>query len=293
MTKEINEFLEYLQVQRAYSKNTILSYEASLKEFLKYLDTLKINYLTINKDDVYNYLKELDKKKYTNSTISRHLSSLRTFYTYLYSKQKIKTNYFLLIQNPKKAKKLPNFLNFNEIEDLLKFKEYKNVIDYRDKLVLELLYATGMRVSELCNIKLNDINYQKESIKTLGKGKKERIVYYGKYAKEALENYLQYRPLLLKNKESEYLFLNKQGNNLKRISVSQIVIKRLNEASIYHKASAHSIRHTFATHLLENGADIRTVQELLGHSKLSTTQIYTHLTSEYLKNEYHNKMMRK
>ena len=293
MTKEINEFLEYLQVQRAYSKNTILSYEASLKEFLKYLDTLKINYLTINKDDVYNYLKELDKKKYTNSTISRHLSSLRTFYTYLYSKQKIKTNYFLLIQNPKKAKKLPNFLNFNEIEDLLNFKEYKNVIDYRDKLVLELLYATGMRVSELCNIKLNDINYQKESIKTLGKGKKERIVYYGKYAKEALENYLQYRPLLLKNKESEYLFLNKQGNNLKRISVSQIVIKRLNEASIYHKASAHSIRHTFATHLLENGADIRTVQELLGHSKLSTTQIYTHLTSEYLKNEYHNKMMRK
>ena len=293
MTKEINEFLEYLQVQRAYSKNTILSYEASLKEFLKYLDTLKINYLTINKDDVYNYLKELDKKKYTNSTISRHLSSLRTFYTYLYSKQKIKTNYFLLIQNPKKAKKLPNFLNFNEIEDLLNFKEYKNVIDYRDKLVLELLYATGMRVSELCNIKLNDINYQKESIKTLGKGKKERIVYYGKYAKEALENYLQYRPLLLKNKESEYLFLNKQGNNLKRSSVSQIVIKRLNEASIYHKASAHSIRHTFATHLLENGADIRTVQELLGHSKLSTTQIYTHLTSEYLKNEYHNKMMRK
>lgn len=196
-------------------------------------------------------------------------------------------NQFKLIKNPKKDKKLPNFLQSNELQLIFDSIEVDTPLGVRNRLIIELLYATGLRVSELTHLSINKIDLVNKEIKVLGKGSKERIVYFGDYAKKYLNLYLkEARPLLATNRSSDILLLNKNGGDLTSRSVENIVNKVVDQAALKHKISPHVLRHTFATDLLNNGADLKSVQELLGHASLSTTQIYTHITSERLRNVY-------
>ena len=291
MEKLIKEYLDYLKYIRGYQENTINSYLIELTKYSSYLKEKKINYLIISKDEIYAYLKYLDDLGYKNSSVARHLSALRGFYDYLKREGLINTNIYKLIKNPKLEKKLPNVLNDEEIDKIFAFPKDEKPKDILTRVLFEVIYATGIRISEFINIKESDIDFTEGSIRILGKGKKERIVYFGEYASLALKDYLVVREKI-KKEDTDYLFLNVSGYRLKRRSAEQIVYDWINNVSINHHISPHTLRHTFATSLLTHGADIRTVQELLGHEKLGTTQIYTHLTSEYLKEEYFKKMKR-
>ena len=291
MEKLIKEYLDYLKYIRGYQENTINSYLIELTKYSSYLKEKKINYLIISKDEIYAYLKYLDDLGYKNSSVARHLSALRGFYDYLKREGLINTNIYKLIKNPKLEKKLPNVLNDEEIDKIFAFPKGEKPKDILTRVLFEVIYATGIRISEFINIKESDIDFTEGSIRILGKGKKERIVYFGEYASLALKDYLVVREKI-KKEDTDYLFLNVSGHRLKRRSAEQIVYDWINNVSINHHISPHTLRHTFATSLLTHGADIRTVQELLGHEKLGTTQIYTHLTSDYLKEEYFKKMKR-
>jgi len=296
MDKFIKEFLIALENEYGFSIETKKTYEYNLNLFKEFVVFQKISYLKIEKNDIRNYLKYLDDLKYKNSTIALNLSSLRSFYNYLVELDLIDSNPFKRISNPKIEKRLPSFLNQIEIEDLLEYYELDSPLNIRNRLMLEVLYATGLRVSELVAIKINDINFSERSIKVLGKGSKERIVFFGEYASDILEFYLKNaRNKLLNKKQSSYLFLNNRGEKITTRSVEIIIKKAIDYLAIKSHVTPHTIRHTFATHLLNNGADIKSVQELLGHESLSTTQIYTHITSErlrsvYLKSHPHSKV---
>ena len=284
--KLINQFLNYLEFEQNYSSYTIKNYQIDLKEFKKFIQNKDISLIEYN--NIREYLLYLFDKKYKKKTIARKISSLRSFFKYLYSENIIKNNPMTLISNPKLDKKLPKFLNFEEIEKILTIPDIKTPIGIRDSLILEMLYSTGIRVSELVNIKLNDINFYDRKIKILGKGNKERYVFFGQICFEKLNNYLQNsRPLLIK-KETEYLFLNKRSDQLSDRSVRKIVDDIAKKAELKMNISPHVLRHTFATHMLNEGADLKSVQELLGHENLSTTSIYTHVSNEHLRNTYLN-----
>ena len=293
MIEDIKKYIIYLKNERNYSKLTVKNYAEDLDKFNMYLNERHLNYLSLDKDQIRDYLKYLDSLKLKNSTISRILSSLRSFYSYLIIQNIIEINPFKLIRNPKKENKLPIFLSYEEFIELLNKIRDDNEFSIRNKLILEMLYATGLRVSELTNIKLDDINYSDKSIRVTGKGDKQRIVYYGDYAKKILEEYLNdSRNELLKGKTSKYLFINKNGDRLTFRGVEYLIEEISKYSSIKYKISPHVLRHTFATHLLQEGADLRSVQELLGHSSLATTQIYTHITSEYLRDVYNKSFPR-
>lgn len=287
--KYIGEFLIFLNDELNYSDKTVNNYKIELIKYNNYLETNNIKYESITRDEIRLYLKYLDTQKYKNSSISRNLSAIRSFYKYLVNEKILSSNPFLLISNPKKENKLPKFLNEIEIEDIINIYEGKSPIDLRNKLILELLYSTGVRVSELVNIKLSDINMHDNSIRIFGKGKKERIVLFGQYCKEDINDYMKKsRDYYLNSKESDYLILNKYGTKLTTRSIENIINDATKKLALKHNVTPHMIRHTFATHLLNHGADLKTVQELLGHESLSTTQIYTHLTNERLRSVYLN-----
>lgn len=287
MQKDLIEFLEYLKLERNYSVLTINGYEEELTRYNSYLYKNNLDYRKVKVEEARNYLKFLDSLKLSNSTISHSLSILRSFYRYLVIKGKVETNYFKLLKNPKKERKLPNYLEYDEFETIIRSISNESFYDTRNILIVELLYATGIRVSELVNIKLNDIDYTEKSIRILGKGNKERIVYYGEYAKCALEDYLNNaRNELLKSNKCDYLFINNKHSKLTTRGVEKIIDTIIEKSSIKHKISPHTLRHTFATHLLNEGADLRSVQTLLGHSSISTTGIYTHVSLDRLRNEY-------
>ena len=282
-----DKFIEYLRKERRYSEYTVKGYDDNIDDFIKFMSARNINVLEVSKDDIREYLKYLDSLNFKNATIVRRLSSLRSFYNYLVSNNLIKSNPMKLIKNPKKEKKLPNFLQYDEFMKLLESIKNDDALSIRNKLILELLYATGLRVSELVNIKIKDIDFSNKVIKTLGKGSKERLVYFGDYAKELLDVYINSeRNELLNGKVSEYLLINNQGGHLTARGVEDIIDRIVNEASLKHKISPHVLRHTFATHLLDNGADLLSVKELLGHESLKATQIYTHITEERLRSVY-------
>ena len=276
--KLINQFLKYLFYELNYSKNTVKNYQYDLKEFYDYFKIIPEEYSSIRE-----YLMELYKKNYQKKSIARKISSLRSFYKYLFSENKIKNNPMILISNPKLDKKLPKYLNYEELEKVLLIPDDTTLIGARDALILEMLYSTGIRVSELVNIKLSDINFEEFKIKILGKGNKERIVYYVDICFKKLKNYLK-----LRKSTNEYLFLNKHGNQLSDRLVRQIVDEVGKKANLKMKISPHVFRHTFATHMLNEGADLKSVQELLGHENISTTSIYTHVSNEHLRNVYLN-----
>ncbi len=287
----INSFINYLVVEKNYSDKTVKSYEDDLNSFALEINK---NLLDITEEDIINYLKVLKDNKYKKTSVSRKISSLKSFYKYINFK-KIKEGYnpTTYILYPKKDKKLPNFIEYNELEEMIQSSlEGKN--KERNNLIIELLYATGVRVSELVNIKLNDIDFNDQSIRVMGKGSKERIVYYGEYALNALNNYINgERKETLNNIDSEWLFSNKKGDHLSTRMIELIIDKIMKNVSIKSKVSPHTLRHTFATHLLNSGCDIRVVQELLGHENLTTTEVYTHITNEELRNTYNKFHLRK
>lgn len=278
--KEIDNFLYFLKKELNYSDYTIKNYQLDLTDFFKYVSKSNIDFLNIKNTHVRGYLKYLDTCNLKNSTISRRISALRTFYNYLLEKGFVKSNIFLNVKNPKLEKKLPNYLNYTEIEELLASIDTRTDEGLERRLLIEMFYSTGCRVGEMVNIKISDIDFSSKTIKVMGKGSKERIVYYGDYASKYLEDYL-------KNKDKKgYLFTNKRGEKLTIEEVEYIVRDIMKHISIKTHVTPHTLRHTFATHLLNNGADIRTVQELLGHANLSTTGIYTHVSSDRLKDVY-------
>ena len=277
---QVDKFLFFLKVELNYSELTIKSYQLDLTDFFGYIESKKINYLTITNHDVRGYLKYLDSCNLKNSTISRRISTLRTFYNYLVDENIVENNVFHNVKNPKLEKKLPNYPNYNEMEELLESIDISTTEGLEKRLLIEMFYSTGCRVSEMINVKISDIDFTNKTIRIMGKGSKERIVYFGDYASKYLDNYLS------KVKCDKYLFTNKKGEKLTINEVEQIVKDIMKHISIKTHVTPHTLRHTFATHLLNNGADIKTVQELLGHANLSTTGIYTHVSSDRLKDIY-------
>jgi len=285
----ILDFVEELKYEKNYSELTINGYLKDLDLFLEFLNENNIkNYNDIEYSDIRLYVNYLYELKYTNKTISRHISALRSFFKYLKTNNKIKNNPNILISNPKIEKRLPKYLNFNDIDKLLNSYDNNNYIGLRNSLILEMLYSTGIRVSEISNIKLKDISNVDKNIKISGKGNKERIVYFGSKCYELIKMYLNnsYNKLNINN--LEYLFLSKTGKKINDREIRKIVDDAAKISNIEMKISPHVLRHTFATHMLNEGADLRSVQELLGHENLSTTQIYTHLTNEKIRNIYIN-----
>lgn len=283
----LKEFKNYLKNVKKYSINTVNSYVSDINIFISYLNFEKINYKNINRDIIRSYLKYLDDNNYKSSSINRILSSLNDYYNYLVKNKIIKYNYFNDINRPRKEKKLPNFINYAEYMNLISTieKEDNAYLRLRNLLLLEILFDTGLRVSEAVNIKIKDIDFKNHSIKVLGKGSKERIVYFGDYASNYLEEYLNLRKGI-KSSDDEYLFWNKNYQKLTRRGAEYLINNIAKKALLKQKITPHTLRHTFATEMLNNGCDIRSVQELLGHKSLSTTGIYTHVTNEVVREEY-------
>lgn len=287
MEKIINSFLEYLKVQRGYSMHTVINYEHDIKAFAQYIKDSKFDYRSLTYQQIKPYLMMMHDAKYSRATISRNLSSIRRFYKYLCINNIVKDNPFELISLPKKEKKLPSFLYCSELEDIFEISNLDTPLGQRNRLILELLYATGIRVSELVNIKIEDIDFDRRTIMILGKGKKKRNVIYGDYCENIMNTYLNdgYHKLL-KNKKSDYLIINNNGGHITTRAIRYIINKIINASALKKHISPHTLRHSFATHMLESGADLLTVQELLGHESLSTTGIYTHITNEHLREVY-------
>ena len=282
--KYLEEYLKYLKYQKNYSQETIDSYEEDLIEFFEFLDSKNLDLLKVKYENIRDYLKALDEKKNKATTVSRKLSSLRGFYKYLINCDYLDNNPFTLIKTPRKEKKLPRFFYYNELEEMFDSIDISTALGQRNRLILEVLYASGVRVSELVNIKVKDIN--DEEIKVLGKGNKERITRIGDYAREVLDLYLSDGYLELNKNKSEYLFLNKDGEQLTTRGVRYILDQVIKNTNVNKKISPHMLRHSFATHLLNEGCDILSVQELLGHESLTATAIYTHVTTDRLKDVY-------
>lgn len=284
MEKIILNFIEYLKYQKNYSDYTCKNYYEDLKEYNSFLNIEHIKYDEINYKLCLNYLSYLNNNKNSKSTISRKLSSLRTFYKYLVFQNKVKSNPFLLVSSPKKEKKIPKFINYNNLEEIFSIPDIESSLGQRERIILELLYASGIRISELVNIKLKDIDFKNKSILIFGKGSKERVVYYGEYAEEILNLYLNdSRNKLLEGIQSEYLIVGKKREKLTTRRIEQIIEEIINKTSLKMNITPHMFRHTFATHLLDQGCDLLVVQELLGHESLSSTEIYTHVSNEHLR----------
>jgi len=279
-------YLKYIEKELNYSNLTRENYKRDIFIYKEFLDIYGYNYITIDKSKIIDYLKYLDGFKYKNKSISRNLSSLRAFYSYLVEIKIISTNVFKRVRNPKVSKKLPNYLSIVEVEEILDGIDEITKEDIRNKCLFELMYSTGLRVSEVSDLLLKDIDLKEKSIRVMGKGSKERIVYYGECLSNLLDKYLKVRNEFLVDKNSEYLFINKLGNKLSRQSIEYIINKIMFKSDVNHKISPHTLRHTYATHLLDNGADLKSVQELLGHESLDTTEIYTHVSNERLRSEY-------
>lgn len=282
----IEEFLRYLLIDKGYSNNTIESYKRDLEKFLIFNKNKDIN--SIKNNDLKEYIKYLNEEKLNEKSIARNISSIKSFYKFLSIQKYIVSNPSDALYQPKLKKSLPIILTEEEVLKLLDIKLTDN-FSYRNKAMLELMYATGLRVSELVNLKLQDIDLNQDIIRTFGKGSKERVIPIGDYAKEYLEKYIyEYRGSMLKKEMNEYLFLNNHGKKMSRQGFFKIIKKIAGEKGITKDLSPHTLRHSFASHLLKYGADLRTIQELLGHSDISTTQIYTHITNEELKKNYEN-----
>ncbi len=281
--EEINNFRSYLLVEKKYSKNTIEAYE---RDLLKFQEFIKKDISRIKEEDIHNYLKELSKENLNERSISRVISCFKSFYKFLLIDKVVTKNPMENIEIPKLKKSLPHTLTEEEVNSLLEI-PLIDAFSYRNKAMLELLYATGIRVSELVNLRLQDIDLENATVRTMGKGSKERIVPLGEYALRYLTIYLQdYRSAMLKRDYNDFLFLNNHGRKMTRQGFFKIIKSRAKEANIKKELSPHTLRHSFATHLLNHGADLRSIQELLGHSDISTTQIYTHISNEHLKENY-------
>ena len=280
----IRSFLDSLFIEKGLSKNTIKSYESDLKEFFAWCHNIHKKLPSkLTSSSINIYLGYLFNKNIKSSSVNRKLSTLKAFYIFLYKQKLILKIPTEDIETPKIQKKLPSTLSESEVEKLLKAPKDKNIIELRDKAMLEMLYATGMRISELVNLKEVNVDKNRQVVKVLGKGSKERLIPFGDEALDSLQKYL-----LKRNSRNIYIFLNNRDNKLSRVGFWQRVKIYLKRVHLKSDITPHTLRHAFATHLLNRGADLRSVQLLLGHSDLSTTQIYTHIAKQRL-SEMHKK----
>lgn len=286
MEENIQNFLEYIRIERNYSDNTEKNYLLDLEKYNEYITTNHLNYRQITYEDIVRYISYMREDKLMSTSINRHLSSIRSFYNYLLKEEIISTNPFKLIKGPKKALKLPNFMKYSEFEAMINVCD-ETPLGIRNRALLELLLATGARIGELINLNIDDIDLINHEVKVLGKGNKERVCYFGETCREYLEKYLDdARPVLLKNTSTLRLFINHHGGHLTDRGVRDILDNIIKKSSIKTKVTPHTFRHTFATMLLNEGCDLKSVQELLGHANLSTTSIYTHVTNDRIKDIY-------
>lgn len=280
----INEYIDYLKIDKKYSLNTIMSYKNDLSKFVLFINDKDITCL--NKKDVISFIENEKLNDKSARTISHDLIVIKNFYKYLLKEQIIKVDPTIDIELPKLKKSLPHTLSFDEIDKILDI-ELNDKYSYRNKAMLELMYSSGLRISELVNLKMQDIDLEDDIVRIYGKGSKERIVPIGDYAIKYLKKYIyEYRSSLMHNKVSDYIFLNSRGDRISRQAMFKLIKKIIRDKNIKKNVSPHTLRHSFASHMLENGADLRSIQELLGHSDISTTQIYTHISNKKIKENY-------
>ncbi len=290
MDELAEQFLNYLSVERGLARNTISSYQTDLKKFSSFLkekgETLVDN---VTREDIREFLMDLKNKKLSVNSIARNLVSIKSFFKYLVNERIIKDNITAVLESPKLWKKLPDTLSIKEVDKIILKANFKSKQGIRDRAILEVLYGTGMRVSEAVNLKLRDINFEVGFLKCKGKGQKERIVPFGGKAQTAIRQYLKKaRPdFILKKRDVPEIFLSRLGRPISRVSIWKMIKTYTRKANIKKNITPHTLRHSFATHMLEGGADLRIVQELLGHADISTTQIYTHINKDRLKSIHH------
>ncbi|GKQ42717.1 tyrosine recombinase XerC [Companilactobacillus sp. RD055328] len=293
MEKMIEDFITYLTIDRNYSEETIKAYRDDINIFVRFLKDQGDfkGFENVGSIDIDSYLEYMDNKEYSIDTVQRRISSLRSFYKHLQRNQLITNDPFDLVQLKRKSRKLPRFFYQKEIDILFKAVQGDTPLMQRNSVILELLYGTGMRVSELADLTLSQIDMGMNVILVHGKGNKDRYVPFGEYAKKSLKKYLSEGRMQLvekNNEKSDYLLINKNGVKITSRGIEYVLDQLIKKTSLTADIHPHMLRHTFATHMLDNGADMRTVQELLGHSSLSTTQIYTHVTMEHLQKDYRN-----
>jgi len=288
MQKIFDRYIQYLEAERNASPYTVRNYRTDLLDFFRFLREKEIGLLgEVDRHVLRDYLSHLVGRGIVKASIARKLSAIRSFYRYLVREEIVSANPIEKISSPKLDKRLPSFLTLEEVERLLNAPDLSTPLGQRDRALLELLYASGLRVSELVSLDLGQIDLDTNEIRVWGKGLKERMVLMGEPAAEALKNYLsQGRPKLLGEKKSKALFLNRYGQRLPERSVQRLLEQYAKKSGIGKRVHPHMLRHTFATHLLDGGADLRVVQELLGHARLSSTQIYTHVTKSQARKVY-------
>lgn len=284
----IAEYIVYLKVEKGASFNTIASYQNDVMKFAAYLKEHQFEaWSQLDKYTIRQYLGALRQKQLTGTTQARNVAALKSFFKFLYVEKYTAVNFGTELNSPKKEKVLPQYLTIEEVERLLTMPNTNTLLGCRDKAMLEVLYATGMRVSELVTMTLAEVNFEMSYVRCFGKGAKERIIPIGQYALTALTHYVHdCRPKVQQNWKTEILFLNQKGQGLTRQGFWKIIKKYGQEAGIQTNLTPHVLRHSFATHLLENGADLRAIQEMLGHADIATTQIYTHLLNQHVLKEY-------
>lgn len=292
MIKTISEFETYLKVEKNASLHTIKNYLADIEQFHSFIEKEMINVFSeVNHQAIRLYLTELFEKGLSRRSVSRKLSSMRAFFKFLEREHYIESNPFHQISLPKMQKTIPDFFYKEELEKLFEVEKLDTPLSVRNQAIIELFYATGIRVSELVQLKVSDIDFNVGTLLVIGKGNKERYVPFGMYAEDALNNYLKHsrKELLMKSDEqTDILFLNHLGKPLTTRGIRHILNEMIKKAALTSAIHPHKLRHTFATHLLNEGADMRSVQEMLGHENLSSTQIYTHVTKDYLQTIYKN-----
>ena len=282
--EHIDNFIHFMQVERGVSNNTVLSYARDLEKFANYIKRRKKDMTQTTREDIMGFLMYLKDKELSSSTISRNLAALKTFWKFMVAERVVRENPASAVATPKQWKVMPNVLNREEVETLLNAPPSKGWMGVRDRAILELMYASGLRVSEVSDLKKTSVNFEADFVKCSGKGGKERIIPMGKVAKKAVEKYVEnVRGKLTKKGQDDHLFLSRLGKKLSRQSIWKIIKKYVREAGIKKHITPHTLRHSFATHLLEGGAELIGVQEMLGHADISTTQIYTHVDKERLR----------
>lgn len=288
--KMLESFMTYIQLEKNYSEHTVHHYAHDLADFFLFLNTEGVpDIREVEYIHARNYVTKLYDAKLSRTTVSRKISAIRSFFRYGNREFGLNEGAFRSLYHPKKEERLPQFFYEEELAQLFKSVLGEDKLSIRNTALLELLYATGMRVSECVSIRLGDLDQTMQIVKVMGKGRKERYIPYGQFAQDALEHYMEdARPKLMKNQSHDYLFVNSRGEAVTDRGIRHILSECMKKASVNSSIYPHMIRHTFATHLINNGADIRTVQELLGHSHLSSTQVYTHVTKEHLRNTYLN-----
>ncbi|AWE06665.1 tyrosine recombinase XerC [Lysinibacillus sp. 2017] len=290
LKEALDQYIRYVQIEKNFSLHTVREYQSDLIDFFAFIESEGIQDITeVDYIHARLYVTKLYDEQKARTSISRKISSIRSFFRFLNREHNIDDAPFRSLYHPKKEERLPSFFYEEELQQLFEKNKGTEPMQVRNMALLELLYATGIRVSECVAVELGDIDFHYSIIRVMGKGRKERIVPFGQYAHDALVLYIeQVRSQLMKNKNHQKVFVNMRGGELTARGVRYILSEMIENASMHTKIYPHMLRHTFATHLLNNGADMRTVQELLGHANLSSTQIYTHVTKEALRKTYMN-----